>query len=408
MRDSALIMAVAENAGAKIGSSSQNLDNTVVSSDSKAPPSTDLEKSKPRTDSVTKSKESSFPTQNNDQTVDPKYQNQTTFAVHTSNGKTQVGQMENGGVDSNGVNSQQVVPRTVSAGGHGPNVTMNAENDNGGESFKTDMNDLVEILSKLNPMAEEFVPPSIAHGSNHGYLANGFSHTNNFLVPTDSANANGHTSRRRRNGYGQGRRRSNSRTSMAQRDDVIRRTVYVSDIDQQVTEEQLAGLFLHCGQVVDCRICGDPNSVLRFAFIEFTDEEGARAALNLAGTMLGYYPVRVLPSKTAIAPVNPTYLPRSEDEREMCSRTVYCTNIDKKVTQTDVKLFFESICGEVHRLRLLGDYHHATRIAFVEFSLADSAIAALNCSGAVLGSLPIRVSPSKTPVRPRTPRPHLQ
>lgn len=38
--------------------------------------------------------------------------------------------------------------------------------------------------------------------------------------------------------------------------------------------------------------------------------EGARAALNLSGTMLGYYPVRVLPSKTAIAPVNPTFLPR--------------------------------------------------------------------------------------------------
>lgn len=38
--------------------------------------------------------------------------------------------------------------------------------------------------------------------------------------------------------------------------------------------------------------------------------EGARAALSLAGTMLGYYPVRVLPSKTAIAPVNPTFLPR--------------------------------------------------------------------------------------------------
>ncbi|MFQ6626334.1 hypothetical protein Gotur_005258, partial [Gossypium turneri] len=32
---------------------------------------------------------------------------------------------------------------------------------------------------------------------------------------------------------------------------------------------------------------------------------------------------------------------------------------------------------------------------------AESAIAALNCSGAVLGSLPIRVSPSKTPIRPR-------
>lgn len=32
--------------------------------------------------------------------------------------------------------------------------------------------------------------------------------------------------------------------------------------------------------------------------------------MSLAGTMLGFYPVRVLPSKTAIAPVNPTFLPR--------------------------------------------------------------------------------------------------
>nr|AAK53018.1 At1g32790 [Arabidopsis thaliana]AAN72236.1 At1g32790/F6N18_9 [Arabidopsis thaliana] len=196
----------------------------------------------------------------------------------------------------------------------------------------------------------------------------------------------------------------NARTSMAQREDVIRRTVYVSDLDQQVTEEQLAGLFVSCGQVVDCRICGDPNSVLRFAFIEFTDEEGAMTALNLSGTMLGFYPVKVLPSKTAIAPVNPTFLPRTEDESEMCARTIYCTNIDKKVTQSDVKIFFEYFCGEVYRLRLLGDYQHSTRIAFVEFVMAESAIAALNCSGVVLGSLPIRVSPSKTPVRPRSPR----
>ena len=131
-------------------------------------------------------------------------------------------------------------------------------------------------------------------------------------------------------------------------------------------------------------MCGDPNSVLRFAFVEFTDEgeafillnlfisssfsqkatqsyafeyptDGAGRALSLAGTMLGFYPVKVLPSKTAIIPVNPTFLPQvighsdilflvffttlknltshlqSEDEREMCARTVYCTNIDKKV-----------------------------------------------------------------------------
>ncbi|KAL2558818.1 Polyadenylate-binding protein-interacting protein 11 [Forsythia ovata] len=290
--------------------------------------------------------------------------------------------------------------------------------DDGEEGFKREMRDLAEILSKLNPMAEEFVPPSLAVngvGGHHGLMiaspheaAAGFFgyNTNGFVMqqPLNPGVPNGNSFRRKKNGYGHGKRRINSRTSMAQREDVIRRTVYVSDIDHQVTEEQLAALFINCGQVVDCRVCGDPNSVLRFAFVEFTDEEGARNALSLAGTMLGYYPVRVLPSKTAIAPVNPTFLPRSEDEREMCARTIYCTNIDKKVTQADVKLFFESICGEVHRLRLLGDYQHSTRIAFVEFVMAESAIAALNCSGAVLGSLPIRVSPSKTPVRPRSPR----
>lgn len=280
------------------------------------------------------------------------------------------------------------------------------------------MQDLEELLSKLNPMAEEFVPPSLA--TNHGYLldggAGGGMYVNNFGLQNGfgaNGGANGFGNggangvRRKKIGYSQGKRRMNSRTAIAQREEAIRKTVYVSDIDQQVTEEELAALFLTCGPVVDCRVCGDPNSVLRFAFIEFSYEEGARAALNLTGTVLGFYPVRVLPSKTAIAPVDNKFLPKSADEREMCTRTIYCTNIDKKVTQTEVKLFFEQICGAVQRLRLLGDYHHSTRIAFVEFARAESAILALNCSGVILGSLPLRVSPSKTPVRPRAPRPPM-
>ncbi|PIN22919.1 Splicing factor 3b, subunit 4 [Handroanthus impetiginosus] len=311
-----------------------------------------------------------------------------------------------------------------SINGNGAHVEKkNDGDDDGGKGFKKEMRNSEEVSSNLNPRAKEFVPPSFASfggGAQHrlllasphaaaaavaaaghfGYNASGFVMQQHVSAGVPSGNS----FRRKKNGYSNGKRRMNSRTSMAQREEVIRRTVYVSDIDHQVTEEQLAALFSSCGQVVDCRVCGDPNSVLRFAFVEFTDEEGASNALSVAGTMLGYYPVRVLPSKTAIAPVNPTFLPRSEDERDMCARTIYCTNIDKKVTQAEVKLFFETICGEVHRLRLLGDYHHSTRIAFVEFVMAESAIAALNCSGAVLGTLPIRVSPSKTPVRPRAPR----
>lgn len=365
-------MAVAENAGAKIGSSGQNLDNnnTVVSAED----SSEVEKSKTRTD------------QNLSNGGFNHEHHPGNIAVPNGNYSynAQVGQMQ-----ANGVQNQQLV---MNNDGYG---------ENGDESFKRDMRDLAELLSKLNPMAEEFVPPSLTNS--HGYLAGpnaGFGYPNNFILQNDF----GQTNRRRKNVYNSGKRRIFHKIEMEKRDEMIRRTVYVSDIDQLVTEEQLAALFLNCGQVVDCRVCGDPNSILRFAFVEFTDEEGARTALNLSGTMLGYYPLRVLPSKTAIAPVNPTYLPRSEDEREMCSRTIYCTNIDKKLTQSDVKNFFESICGEVQRLRLLGDHNHSTRIAFVEFKVAESAIAALSCSGVILGSLPIRVSPSKTPVRSRSPR----
>ncbi|XP_078431479.1 polyadenylate-binding protein-interacting protein 9-like [Wolffia australiana] len=270
--------------------------------------------------------------------------------------------------------------------------------------FQRDVRKLVDLLSKLNPSAKEFVPLSKSKSSSPlSANAPAFDMISTGGEDSDNQKQSGADSRRKRNVYNQGKRRAEG-VLKCQRDDSIRRTVYVSDIDMHVTEEQLAALFTCCGQVVDCRVCGDPHSFLRFAFVEFADEHSARTALNLSGTMIGYYPLRVLPSKTAILPVNPTFLPRSEDEREMCSRTIYCTNIDKKVTQTDVRAFFEACCGEVSRLRLLGDHAHSTRIAFVEFVQADSATVALSRSGMRLGDLPIRVSPSKTPVRPRVPR----
>ena len=234
------------------------------------------------------------------------------------------------------------------------------------------MHDIADMLKKLklNPQAKEFFPSSY----NRGTVGAGDQMIlSNFVPANKTTGGDGFQNNRRRgSNFNQGKRRMNNRAYKAQREDSIRRTVYVSEIDSNVTEEQLAALFSAYGQVVDCRICGDPHSRLRFAFVEFADEYSARAALCLCGTILGFSQLKVLPSKTAILPVNPTFLPRSEDEREMCARTVYCTNIDKKVTQADVKNFFETRCGEVSRLRLLGDHVHSTRIAFVEFVMGES------------------------------------
>ncbi|KAJ0514647.1 putative RNA recognition motif domain, ataxin-2, RNA-binding domain superfamily [Helianthus annuus] len=280
-----------------------------------------------------------------------------------------------------------------------------------GPKSEMKMQEFVDMLSslKLNPMAKEFFPSYSIIDRNRDqseFAINYFVQQPGYFKNYHENGVEGYpNNRRRRNSYSNTRRLSNGRTFRAQREDSIKRTVYVSDIDHNVTEEQLAALFSGYGHVLDCRVCGDPHSRLRFAFVEFGDENSARAALNLGGTMLGFSQITVLPSKTAILPVNPTFLPRSEDEREMCARTVYCTNIDKKVSQTEVKNFFETRCGEVSRLRLLGDNVHSTRIAFVEFVIAESAIVALDCCGQSLGAQPIRVSPSKTPVRPKAARP---
>lgn len=162
-------------------------------------------------------------------------------------------------------------------------------------------------------------------------------------------------------------------------------------------------------KVVDCRICGDPNSVLRFAFIEFTDEGNLRLTplsvhvlkgifvliVNVRNlgpfdwlhcwclvmqkvqgllwvwqgqcldfTLLGCCPLRQLLHQLTrrscqgyrvflswslhfwelwnvlilwwlivfiYFQIDSNFYLQNEDEREMCARTIYCTNIDKKV-----------------------------------------------------------------------------
>ena len=183
-------MAVAENAGAKIGSSVQNLENTVVFSDSNAV--NDSDKSKTRTDSVTAAK-----------TIkEADFQLEKPAAAINSNGNSNT-QMQNGFNEKN--QQQMMMKKTAGLNGFG-----NVENGGNGENFKNDMSDLVEILSKLNPMAEEFVPPSLANhhhnlNDNHvqnqnqdnRFLENGFGYSSdNFVLHANSGNANGHTKRR--------------------------------------------------------------------------------------------------------------------------------------------------------------------------------------------------------------------
>lgn len=76
---------------------------------------------------------------------------------------------------------------------NGGDLQMNG--DHVGESFNRDMRELRELFSKLNPMAEEFVPPSLAN--NHGGFNNIYPmlHNNN-NNNSRNGNVNGFTARR--------------------------------------------------------------------------------------------------------------------------------------------------------------------------------------------------------------------
>jgi len=80
-----------------------------------------------------------------------------------------------------------------------------------------------------------------------------------------------------------------------------------------------SGYWMHFSSFCCACMCQRDKPMFIYGPLWFGYADGARAALNLAGTMLGYYPMRVLPSKTAIAPVNPTFLPRV---RNSCHMTI--------------------------------------------------------------------------------------
>ncbi|URE11653.1 Ataxin-2 C-terminal region [Musa troglodytarum] len=173
-----------------------------------------------------------------------------------------------------------------------------------------DLKDLTLALSKLNPSAEEFVPSSRRPAATRlsadapAFVAS--VRLFGMMIDGDDGSSCNHQPRWRKYNYNQRPRKVNDRVHGAQKEDCIRRTVYVSDIDQHVSEEQLAALFGKCGKVSRLRILGDHLHSTRIAFVEFVEAESAVAALNCSGVVLGACPIRVSPSKTPVRSSLPT------------------------------------------------------------------------------------------------------
>ena len=185
------------------------------------------------------------------------------------------------------------------------------------------------------------------------------------------------------------------------RDLTMWHSVHVRGVATSVSESTLARIFAGCGRVIDCRLSGWDRSRYRFAFVAFTSEGEVERALGLDGLVLEGSEIRVQRSKTAIIPVNPDFLPRSEAELERCRRTVYVANVCPDLTEADVRDTFEKMCGPISGIHLQMSTRKNAQVAFVEFADAGSAETATRHSGLRVGTRVVRVTPSKTPLRSR-------
>lgn len=175
--------------------------------------------------------------------------------------------------------------------------------------------------------------------------------------------------------------------------------VRVSHVPATVTESELARIFSGCGRVLDCRLSGDAHSTLRAAFVAFPDAVDVENALSLDGFTVDGVALAVRRSVSAVVPVNPELLPRSEADVERCARTVYVSNVCAGVSAATLRAVFEDACGEVRNMHQQLAAGRETQVTFVEFAAAESAAKALALSGRVVGSGRVRVSPSKTPLK---------
>ncbi|KAJ6249071.1 polyadenylate-binding protein-interacting protein [Anaeramoeba flamelloides] len=184
-------------------------------------------------------------------------------------------------------------------------------------------------------------------------------------------------------------------------------TIFITSIDVAISEEQLVRYFSSCGNVAACKLCGDLNHPKRFAFIEYTAPREAQKALSLHGSNLGFYSIQVQPSKTAIK--NPSYMnsnyqypTNNDDQYQTQPLTIYVKNIDVRVTEYQLRAFFEKTCGSIVNIILAGDTRHPTRFAFIEFSNEEEVNNALMLNGTVIGSKTLSIVKSTQPIKNRT------
>ncbi|KAL9652408.1 hypothetical protein ABK040_015993 [Willaertia magna] len=223
-----------------------------------------------------------------------------------------------------------------------------------------------------------------------------------------------------------------------------KRTIFVSNISPQLTNDKLRQFFSYCGEIESME---ELSSEMTKYKIIFVDEIGAQKAAKLNGTpMLGFklnivgatselqnasLSAAVEESQQASSKsaeilmdaskessnklLNPfiqqigdsnvdanlVYSTGDVEKDKEIARTVYIGNIDQRVTPSDLVDLF-SICGPISYIKMAGDDKHPCRFAFIEFLEIEAANKAMQMTGELLVDKAIKVNRSRKAI-PRPP-----
>ncbi|KAK1276178.1 Polyadenylate-binding protein 2 [Acorus gramineus] len=162
-------------------------------------------------------------------------------------------------------------------------------------------------------------------------------------------------------------------------------SLYVGDLEPNVTDTQLCDLFAQMGQVVSVRVCRDVNThrSLGYAYVNYNNTQDAARAMDVLNfTPLNGKPIRIM------------YSHRDPSARKSGAANIFIKNLDKSIDNKALHETFSAF-GNILSCKVAFDHSGQSKgYGFVQFEqeeAAQNAIAKLN--GMLLNDKQVFVGP---------------
>ncbi|CAG8647056.1 12622_t:CDS:2, partial [Cetraspora pellucida] len=153
--------------------------------------------------------------------------------------------------------------------------------------------------------------------------------------------------------------------------DIDARSIYVGNLDRNITVQHLRDHFDECGTIKQITIIFRIFNQMGHAFIEFSDESEVNNALRKNRTAIGEYIIHVATKWNN-------------------TRTIYVSNLHDNVTEDELRNIFQPY-GNIHHIRIFNGY------AFISFTTSASVDGALRENGTLLGGRNIKIDQNTSP-----------